>query len=121
MFWTVLHRAVDVMFLCLSATVLVLLLNISSDNATSGAFETEVKEVRQEVKALVDNTVMYLEGRVNKLAETQDLYQASTHQKIKMLEGRVKALEAENKDLKSQNKSVNSILIQNSGNNVVSN
>ena len=119
MFWKVIHRMVDLTFLILSITTLGLLLNITNDNATSGAFKTELKEIRQEMQSLSDNTLKYLEGRVNKLAEVQDIYQSSTHQRISLMEQRIKALEAENKGLKSQVKAVNNVVISNSANNIV--
>ena len=119
MFWTVVHRVVDLTFLILSVTILIVLLNISSDNADSSAFKKELSEVRQDMRKLSENTLTYLEGRVNKFAHSQDVYQVSTSRRIDLLESRVKKLEAENKGLKSQAKAVNNVVISNSANNIV--
>ena len=88
------------MFLILSAVILVVLLNVSSDNTTSGVFQQQLKEVKQEVKTSLDRSVSYLENKLNKQAETQDIYQASTSRRVEVLENKIKVLEKENKDLK---------------------
>lgn len=115
MFWTVLHRAVDVAFLLLSITILVLMLNMTSDSATSGAFKAELKELKQEVKLTIDRSSTYLENKLNKLAETQDIYQASTSRRVEVLENKIKVLEKENKDLKVFKRD-STVLIQNNNN-----
>jgi cell shape-determining protein MreC len=88
------------MFLILSAVILVVLLNVSSDNTTSGVFQQQLKEVKQEVQTSLGRSVSYLENKLNKLAETQDIYQASTSRRVEVLENKIKVLEKENKDLK---------------------
>lgn len=115
MFWTVLHRAVDVAFLLLSITILVLMLNITSDNATSGVFKAEIEEIKQESKQKLESSVRYLENKLNKLAETQDIYQSSTARRMDLLEKKVKILEKENKDLKVFKRD-STVLIQNNNN-----
>lgn len=112
MFWTVLHRAVDVAFLLLSITILVLMLNMTSDSATSGVFKAELEELRQGVKLAIDRSSTYLENKLNKLAETQDIYQASTSRRVEVLENKIKVLEKENKDLKVFKRD-STVLIQN--------
>ena len=96
----------------LALGILVVLLNISSDNTTSGVFKAELKEVRQEVKLKIDRSSTYLENKLNKLAETQDIYQASTSRRVEVLENKIKVLEKENKDLKVFKRD-STVLIQN--------
>lgn len=115
MFWTYIHRATELTFLVLALGILVVLLNISSDNTTSGVFKAELKEVRQEVKLTIDRSSTYLENKLNKLAETQDIYQASTSRRVEVLENKIKVLEKENKDLKVFKRD-STVLIQNNNN-----
>lgn len=115
MFWTVLHRAVDITFLLLSITILVLMLNITSDSATSGIFKAELEEVRQDVKLAIDRSSTYLENKINRLAETQDIYQSSTSRRMEVLENKIKVIEKENKDLKVFKRD-STVLIQNNNN-----
>lgn len=112
MFWTYIHRATELTFLTLALGILVVLLNIESDNTTSGVFKAELKELRQDVKLTIDRSSTYLENKLNKLAETQDIYQASTSRRVEVLENKIKVLERENKDLKVFKRD-STVLIQN--------
>lgn len=121
MLWVVMKRAVDVCHLLLLLLLLGMIGTTAQLDVDTEYFNKKVEIYQEEMSKVIAGHLEYIEGRVNRLQENQDGYQVSTHQRLKLLEGRVKALESENRGLKSQSKAVNNVLIQNSGNNVVAN
>lgn len=119
MLWAVLKRAIDVCHLLLLLLLLGILGTTAKVDVDTEFFNKKVELFQEDMSKMVAGHLEYVEGRVNRLQENQDGYQVSTHQRLKLLEGRVKALEAENRGLKSQSKNTNNILIQNAGNSVV--
>jgi predicted RNase H-like nuclease (RuvC/YqgF family) len=80
-------------------------------------YQADITRIKKEFLTLEDrvgvkagNWVHYLETRVNRVAQTQDEYQASTSRRIDLLEERIRRLEKEIKekddDIKSLKKRV---------------
>lgn len=114
MFWKWLDRLTTLSFLLLAV---VLTVKLSNDNISNGRVESytlELQSLKSEIRKVQDSNLYYLEGRQNKLSETQDNYQTSTSNRLSILEDRVKVLEQENKTLKQQSKN----FITNTNNNL---
>ena len=115
MIWKILDRAATLAYLLLSAILITILMNNSSENAGVNNFAQKLTLMQQEIMKVVANNTDYLEQRVNKVSERQDDYQVSTDQRVYVLEMRMKELQA---DKKSNQKIVqNNIQTQNNTNN----
>ena len=121
MLWTILDRAVNLAFLVLAITIITVLTKTGNQDYDNNTLHLNLQASEKRIQKVIDNNLRYVEGRVNGNAQTQDEYQVSTSRRLDLVERKLKALESEKRGLKSQSKNVNSILIQNSGNNVVSN
>lgn len=115
MIWKILDRAATLAYLLLSAILITILMNNSSENAGKNNYAQKLTLVQQEIMKVVSNNTDYLEQRVNKVSERQDDYQVSTDQRVYILEMRMKELQA---DKKSNQKIIqNNIQTQNNSNN----
>lgn len=113
MIWKILDRCATLAYLLLSAILITILMNNSSENAGVNNFAQKLTLMQQEIMKVVANNTDYLEQRVNKVSERQDDYQVSTDQRVYVLEMRMKELQAD----KKQNQKV----IQNNINNNLNN
>lgn len=107
MLWIILDRMVNLTFLLLAVVIIGTLLSNSKKDEKDERFALEVTALRQDFRKVMDSNLAYAEGRINKLAETQDEYQVSTSRRIDILYERVETLEKENKSLKLQAKIIN--------------
>lgn len=115
MIWKILDRAATLAYLLLSAILITILMNNSSENAGKNNYAQKLTLVQQDIMKVVANNTDYLEQRLNKISERQDDYQVSTDQRIYVLEQRVKELQADKKS--SQKVIQNNIQTQNNTNN----
>lgn len=115
MIWKILDRAATLAYLLLSAILITILMNNSSENAGKNNYAQKLTLVQQEIMKVVANNTDYLEQRVNKVSERQDDYQVSTDQRVYILEMRMKELQADKKQ--SQKIIQNNIQTQNNSNN----
>lgn len=113
MIWKILDRAATLAYLLLSAILITILMNNSSENAGKNNYAQKLTLVQQDIMKVVANNTDYLEQRLNKISERQDDYQVSTDQRVYVLEMRMKELQAD----KKQNQKV----IQNNINNNLNN
>lgn len=98
MIWKILDRAATLAYLLLSAILITILMNNSSENAGKNNFAQKITLMQQEVMKVIANNTDYLEQRVNKVSERQDDYQVSTDQRVYVLEMRMKELQADKKN-----------------------
>lgn len=117
MFWVVVDRVTTLTFLLLAVLLIVQVTSDKIDNSKMDALSSEMRADRKEIKGVIENNLRYFEGRINKLAQTQDEYQVSTAQKIFLLENRLKILEQENRALKNQQKIITNNI--NTNNNII--
>lgn len=89
--WTFLERASQLLLLLAALVIL-------TDRFSSNSNSNEVEALRKESQQVMSNNVMYLEGRINKNAESQDSYQIGMSQKVYILEQQVKVLQADRKN-----------------------
>lgn len=115
MIWKILDRAATLAYLLLSAILITILMNNSSENAGVNNFAQKLTLMQQEVMKVIANNTDYLEQRVNKVSERQDDYQVSTDQRVYVLEMRMKELQADKKN--GQKVIQNNIQTQNNTNN----
>jgi uncharacterized protein YlxW (UPF0749 family) len=92
-----LRTAVDLTFLALALVLITILLADRYDSANQSTVTMEIQKLREDVTSASMKNVMYLEGKINRVAESSDSYQVSTHQRIKVLEARMESLEMRNK------------------------
>lgn len=98
MIWKILDRAATLAYLLLSAILITILMNNSSENAGVNNFAQKLTVVQQELQRVIANNTDYLEQRVNKVSERQDDYQVSMDQRVYVLEMRMKELQADKKN-----------------------
>lgn len=99
MFWTWLQGIVNLTFLILAITLLSAIWSNTKQNEDVNNISEYKILIERDVKDTINRNQIYTEKRVNKIAETQDSYQASTSQKVFMLEERIRLLESEVKSL----------------------
>jgi hypothetical protein len=61
------------------------------------SFNLQLEEFRQDVVRVRAKNISFLEGRINKVSESQDIYQNSTASKLSILEQRISKMEVEDK------------------------
>ena len=114
MFWKWLERLTTLSFLLLAITLTVILSNNNISDRRAESYALELQDIKTEIRRVQDSNLYYLEGKANKISESQDNYQISASNRLSILEDRVKAIEQENKILKNQQKSI----ITNNNNNI---
>lgn len=102
----ILRNLVDASFLLLAVIMITVVLKDNRQNVLTDAARNDTLIVKQTLEKTISNNIGYLEGRVNKLGETQDTYQVSTTHRINLLERKVEKLE---KDNKNTNRIINTI------------
>lgn len=105
MVWLFIKRTVDVLTLMLLIIMISIVMTNSKSADDFGSFGLKLDQFKEETKAVTSKNVDYFDGRVNKLAETQDRYQVTTDQRVYVLEQKVKDLQI---DKKNNQKIVNS-------------
>lgn len=101
-----LRNIVDLTFLLLAVLLITILLRDMKVSDNNNNTQLNIEALRLEVTKVMSTNINYVEGRVNKLGETQDTYQVSTTHKINLLEQKVEKLE---KDNKNTNRIINTI------------
>lgn len=97
MFWQILTRAVDIVLLLLSLTVLVLLWSATKDLNNTDGFVEKIALYKQETQKMVEGNIHYLETRVNRVQEMGDSYQSNMSSRVYVLEQKIDKIEKENK------------------------
>lgn len=111
MLWTILQNAVNCLFLVLCIVVLTIVLKQNASDVAANNVVEQIDLVREENRRVIGNNTIYLEGRVNELAKSQNDYQVSTSRKISLLEDKVGKLSAEGGRRRLINNNSNSLTI----------
>lgn len=111
MLWTILQNAVNCLFLVLCVVVLTIVLRQNASDVAANNVVEQIDLVREENRKVIGNNTIYLEGRVNELAKSQNDYQVSTSRKISLLEDKVGKLSAEGGRRRLINNNSNSLTI----------
>lgn len=98
MFWIVLGRVVDLTFLLLAVVILTILMGNSSELSATNKFSSELSVFKKQTRDVMDNNIEYVEGRVNRLAETQDSYMITMSRRIDILESKLRMFEEKKKE-----------------------
>ena len=101
-----LRNIVDLTFLLLAVLLITILLRDMKVSDNNNNTQLNIEALRLEVTKVMSTNIQYMEGRINKLGETQDTYQVSTTHKVNLLEQKVEKLE---KDNKNTNRIINNI------------
>jgi hypothetical protein len=109
--WTILQNAVNCLFLVLCVVVLTIVLKQNASDVAANNVVEQIDLVREENRKVIGNNTIYLEGRVNELAKSQNDYQVSTSRKISLLEDKVGKLSAEGGRRRLINNNSNSLTI----------
>jgi len=102
--WTIVNRAVDVVFLVLALVILILFYSNSQKENVEDYTLKQLEIYKIENRKVMENHLYYLENKINRVAESSDGYQVSSATRIDVLEKKVKELEKSNKQ---QNKIIN--------------
>lgn len=98
MFWTVLSRVVDLTFLLLAVVILTILMGNSNELSEANEFRSELSVFKKQTRDVMDNNIHYIEGRVNRLAETQDSYMITMSRRVDILENKLRMFEEKKKE-----------------------
>jgi hypothetical protein len=91
MFWKIIDRSTNLVFLLLA---IVILSKQWNDERSSSEIATEKKVIID----VLDNRTFYMEGRINRVAESSDRYQVNMSRRVDVLEIRQQALEDRKRD-----------------------
>lgn len=98
MVWLFIKRTVDILTLMLLIIMISIVMTNSKSAEDFGSFGLKLDQFKEETKTVTGKNVDYFDGRVNKLAETQDRYQVTTDQRVYVLEQKVKDLQGDKKN-----------------------
>lgn len=98
MVWLFIKRTVDVLTLMLLIIMISIVMTNSKSAEDFGSFGLKLDQFKEETKIVTGKNVDYFDGRINKLAETQDRYQVTTDQRVYILEQKVKELQVGKKN-----------------------
>lgn len=76
-----------------NATFLFLAVILISDRWDSTSTADSLIAAKKEIQDVMQSNVYYLEGKVNRVAESSDSYQVNTNSRITVLENRMRMLE----------------------------
>lgn len=93
MFWKILTLVVNLTFLLLASTIMVILLNNESYREDLFKYKLAVTELREESSKIRASNFSYLENKINRVAENQDSYQINMDRRLSVLENRQRMLE----------------------------
>lgn len=97
MVWVVLERCVHLTTLVLLILMISIIFNNNKTGEERNTFTLQLEEFKQENQRVRAHNINFLEGRINKVAETQDSYQVSTSGKLYILQQRMDRLEQQGK------------------------
>jgi hypothetical protein len=97
LFWTIVDRLANLTFLLLAILLITILLTNSNETAGINNFQEQLDVFKTQILGVQNKTIIYVEGRVNRLQEQQDSYQNSTSSRMDVLERKMQKLEADNK------------------------
>lgn len=93
MVWMILERCVHLTTLVLLILMISIIFNNNKTGEERNTFTLQLEEFQKETTRVRNHNVNFLEGRINKVAETQDTYQVTTSSKISILESRMDRLQ----------------------------
>lgn len=92
-----LRTTVDLTFLLLAVTIIVVLLKDSKERVVVDTARQDIHIVKQDVEREVSSNAAYFEKRLNSADERQDSYQSSTSSRLRIIEERILNIESNNK------------------------
>lgn len=97
MVWVIIERFVHLTTLVLLILMITIVFSNNKSSDERSNFSLQLEDFKQEVGRVRAKNIDMLEGRINRLSETQDNYQNTTSSKLSILEAKVMKLEAEDK------------------------
>ena len=88
-----LRTVVDLSFLALTVVLITTLLADRYDSSADAAISLEIQNLRKDVLDASMRNVIFLETKINRVAELSDSYQVNTTRRIDVLERRMDSLE----------------------------
>lgn len=92
-----LRTIVDLTFLALAVVLITTLLADRYDSVNEGVAAMGIQKLRKDIMDISMKNMIYLENKVNRVAEASDSYQVDSYRRIQVLENRMESLEARNK------------------------
>ena len=89
-----LRTVVDLSFLALTVVLITTLLADRYDSSADAAISLEIQNLRKDVLDASMKNVIFLETKINRVAELSDSYQVNTTRRVDVLEERVKMLQS---------------------------
>ena len=91
-FWKTLNLVVNLTFLLLAITIMTMLLRNDSYRTDLSNYEISLEQLGQEINRVNRSNFTYLEDKINRVASSQDSYQANITRRIEVIEARQKAI-----------------------------
>jgi hypothetical protein len=98
MFWKTLNLVVNLTFLLLAVTIMVILLKNENYRDDFSSYEVAISDLRRDVNKVNQSNFIYLEEKINRLAGNQDSYQVNMSRRVDVLEVRQQSLENRKRD-----------------------
>ena len=92
-----LRTIVDLTFLALAVVLITTLLADRYDSVNEGVAAMGIQKLRKDIMDISMKNMIYLENKVNRVAEASDSYQVDSYRRIQVLENRMESLEARSK------------------------
>ena len=92
-----LRTVVDLTFLALAVVLITTLLADRYDSVNEGVAAMGIQKLRKDIMDISMKNMIYLENKVNRVAEASDSYQVDSYRRIQVLENRMESLEARSK------------------------
>ena len=115
MVWLFIKRTVDVLTLMLLIIMISIVMTNSKTSEDLGNFGLKLDKIQQETLIVIGKNVDYVDGRINKMSESQDRYQVGMDQRVHIAELQIKQLQADKRDSSKviNNNQSNAIIYQN--------
>lgn len=97
MVWVIIERFVHLMTLFLLILMVSIVFSSNKSNSETSNFGLQLDQFKQEVGKVRSNNIVYLEGKINRVAEIQDNYQVSTSGELSILKQKVLKMEQADK------------------------
>ena len=98
-----LRTIVDLTFLALAVVLITTLLADRYDSVNEGVAAMGIQKLRKDIMDISMKNMIYLENKVNRVAEASDSYQVDSYRRIQVLENRMESLEARRKNVPREN------------------
>jgi hypothetical protein len=104
---SLLRTVVDLTFLALAVVLIVTLLANRYDSTIDNTTALEIQNLRKDFLEVNMKNVMYLESKINRVAESSDSYKVGMTQRMQVLENRIVLVDGKTREARVVNTNTN--------------